>query len=288
MNVSKLDNLIACWRKEVNASGKFDSDTIAELESHLREHVEALMHSGNDEATAFRVAVEHLGAGEPLGEEFAKLKEGRWWALTFVCSLAGLLLIALMSWVAVRVGTDKVSLLLGVHIFSVTAGFSAVLFSGTLGVCYLGQRYFHEMSTRRTQMVREAVFMFTLAGFVLTGVGIVLGSIWTKLEWGRYWSWDVKEVGALLAWMWCAIFLALQRSRIGGTSVMQWSAVGNLIFCVSLFGPAFWQVKSFNHPALFYACVLAGVHLGALAVSFLPSRNDACRRANKRELDCES
>ncbi len=35
----------------------------------------------------------------------------------------------------------------------------------------------------------------------LLGAGIIFGSIWANLSWGNYWSWDPKEVWALIAFM---------------------------------------------------------------------------------------
>lgn len=35
----------------------------------------------------------------------------------------------------------------------------------------------------------------------LLGIGIFLGAVWANVSWGRYWSWDPKEVWALITFM---------------------------------------------------------------------------------------
>jgi cytochrome c-type biogenesis protein CcsB len=44
-------------------------------------------------------------------------------------------------------------------------------------------------------------------------VTIVLGAIWAEQAWGRYWSWDPKEIWALITWIIYAIYLHLHRQR---------------------------------------------------------------------------
>jgi ABC-type transport system involved in cytochrome c biogenesis permease subunit len=47
---------------------------------------------------------------------------------------------------------------------------------------------------------------------LLLGVGIFLGSVWAGVSWGSYWSWDAKEVWALLTMM--AYAVLLHRGRL--------------------------------------------------------------------------
>ncbi len=56
--------------------------------------------------------------------------------------------------------------------------------------------------------------MYKLAGVTFAGLALLLitGAVWANESWGRYWGWDAKEVGALVAWLTYAGFL---HSRIG-------------------------------------------------------------------------
>lgn len=39
------------------------------------------------------------------------------------------------------------------------------------------------------------------------GIGIFIGAIWANVSWGQYWSWDPKEVWALITFMFYAIVI---------------------------------------------------------------------------------
>ncbi|MFA5079601.1 MAG: cytochrome c biogenesis protein CcsA, partial [Dehalococcoidia bacterium] len=41
----------------------------------------------------------------------------------------------------------------------------------------------------------------SLAGFCFMTLVIIIGSIWAKIAWGSYWSWDPKETAALVTWL---------------------------------------------------------------------------------------
>src|ERR1041385_6414011 len=67
-----LDQTIANWRRQMAAGGIKRAEVLDELESHLREDIEAQMRSGTDAQRAFEVAVERIGRVETLKPEFAK------------------------------------------------------------------------------------------------------------------------------------------------------------------------------------------------------------------------
>ena len=63
-------------------------------------------------------------------------------------------------------------------------------------------------SRRDDPPVRERVEQLTLLSRLLLypstfllGIGILLGSVWANVSWGSYWSWDPKEVWALVAFI---------------------------------------------------------------------------------------
>jgi len=51
--------------------------------------------------------------------------------------------------------------------------------------------------------------MYKLGGVAFAGLALLLitGAVWANESWGRYWGWDAKEVGALVAWLTYAGFL---------------------------------------------------------------------------------
>ncbi len=52
-------------------------------------------------------------------------------------------------------------------------------------------------STREEQLTVLSQLMLYPAVFLLAG-GIFLGAVWANVSWGKYWSWDPKEVWALI------------------------------------------------------------------------------------------
>jgi cytochrome c-type biogenesis protein CcsB len=90
----------------------------------------------------------------------------------------------------------------------------------------------------RTEKFREALpsaetldsLMYKLAGVAFAGLALLLmtGAVWANESWGRYWGWDSKEVGALVAWLTYAGFL---HSRIG----YGWKGRRSAYFAVAAF-----------------------------------------------------
>ena len=81
-------------------------------------------------------------------------------------------------------------------------------FTGTLFVVLFGIR------TERIRALLPSAdtldgLMYKLAGVTFAGLALLLmtGAIWANESWGRYWGWDSKEVGALVAWITYAGFL---------------------------------------------------------------------------------
>src|SRR4030095_11770279 len=44
-------------------------------------------------------------------------------------------------------------------------------------------------------------YKFVGAAFAGLAILLVTGAVWANESWGRYWGWDAKETGALVAWI---------------------------------------------------------------------------------------
>jgi cytochrome c-type biogenesis protein CcsB len=63
----------------------------------------------------------------------------------------------------------------------------------------------------RTERIRESLpaiekidsLIYKTVGAAFAGLAILLvtGAVWANESWGRYWGWDAKETGALVAWL---------------------------------------------------------------------------------------
>jgi cytochrome c-type biogenesis protein CcsB len=59
-----------------------------------------------------------------------------------------------------------------------------------------------------TDMLDEITYKSIAIGFPMFTVGgLLLGLIWAKGAWGRYWGWDPKETWSLITWLVYAIYL---------------------------------------------------------------------------------
>lgn len=77
--------------------------------------------------------------------------------------------------------------------------------------------FFIVLFSFKTEKIREALpsaetldgLMYKLAGVAFAGLALLLmtGAVWANESWGRYWGWDAKETGALVAWLTYAGFL---------------------------------------------------------------------------------
>jgi cytochrome c-type biogenesis protein CcsB len=57
------------------------------------------------------------------------------------------------------------------------------------------------------QVIDTLLYRSVGVAFPLLTMLLITGAVWANESWGRYWGWDPKEVGALVAWMAYAGFL---------------------------------------------------------------------------------
>jgi len=79
-------------------------------------------------------------------------------------------------------------------------------------------------------------------GYPLYTVGALFaGAIWAEQAWGQFWSWDPKEVGALVIWLFYSGFLHARRQyNWKGNKAAVLSVFGLLMILLSFFGNYFF------------------------------------------------
>src|SRR6476646_3282584 len=106
-----LDNLITGWRKSLLADGKVSSETVDELEDHLRENISQFLRSGMTEVDAFRRAVEELGGAASISAEFQRLERVTWLPMKLVTGIAITAALAITTLVIARFNPGRSGLL---------------------------------------------------------------------------------------------------------------------------------------------------------------------------------
>jgi hypothetical protein len=274
-----LERLITEWRR--SAAKNVNSETLDELETHLSETTEQLVRSGVNLPDAFQRAVTELGAMPKISSEFQKLDEPLWLPVKWVIGTMVLLTLVLAVFFIVRLGYGRSNLLLAIHTFTVTLGYTLTLLIGGLGICFVSQRCLEDFSTSRLHSIARVSLVLGSMALLLTILGVLLGVVWAKIEWGRYWAWDSKEIGGLSVLVWLACYLVAHRLfKSSGRGVLAISMLGNIVTSLAWFGPqvnGWHQYGTPNTSLLLTIAIL--VNLAFFAIGFisagrLPLRND--------------
>ncbi|MFC9559538.1 permease prefix domain 1-containing protein [Agromyces sp. NPDC056965] len=85
-----LDELIASWRDWMERRDTLSVRDVDELESHLRDRIDALGAAGLTDDEAFLIAVKRLGSMDELSREYAAEHSGRLWKQLVLTETAGI------------------------------------------------------------------------------------------------------------------------------------------------------------------------------------------------------
>lgn len=99
------------------------------------------------------------------------------------------------------------------HVMTITLSYAA--FAMALGIADITLGYFLVRARKPEVIAALSKFSYHALqiGVVLLAVGIVLGGVWARYSWGRFWGWDPKEVWALVALLG---YLAVLHARFVG------------------------------------------------------------------------
>ncbi|NQS97604.1 MAG: cytochrome c biogenesis protein CcsA [candidate division Zixibacteria bacterium] len=91
-------------------------------------------------------------------------------------------------------------------------------------------------------LLEEINYKAVSLGYPLYTVGALFaGAIWAEQAWGQFWSWDPKEVGALIIWLFYSGFLHARKQRNWrGERAAILSIFGLLMILLSFFGNYFF------------------------------------------------
>jgi cytochrome c assembly protein len=268
----RLEQRITDWRKGMTDARGVGRETLEELENHLREMIDEHLRSGFSENEAFQRAVAQVGSPPAISSEFGKLTHSMWWPVKVGIGLGLAAAIAMAMLMIARFDGTGISLLLAVHVFTVTLGYLSMFLIGGVAICFVLQRCFSEFSPARLESLSRSSFMFGIVAAFLSAIGIGLGMIWAKIEWGRFWGWDAKEVGAFCVIAWLVFFITAQRSRkVTARGVMLLAIFGNVVVSLAWFGANMVSnVHSYGTPGFLTFVVGAGLNFAFLLIGLAP------------------
>jgi cytochrome c-type biogenesis protein CcsB len=105
------------------------------------------------------------------------------------------------------------------HVIAIFLGEAALALAAGAGVLYLVQE--HAIKAKKMglffkrlpslELLDATGYSCIVAGFTLLTVGLVVGLVYAKMVWGRFWSWDPKEVWTGITWL---LYAALLHERL--------------------------------------------------------------------------
>ncbi len=136
-----------------------------------------------------------------------------------------------------------------VHVLTIFFGEAALGLACGAGVLYLVQE--RSIKSKRPgffykrlpslEMLDGVGYTCLIVGFTLITFGLVTGIIYAKSVWGRFWSWDPKEVWAGITWLLYAVLLH-ERITVGwrGRRSAILAIIGFAVVLFTFFGVNFF------------------------------------------------
>ncbi len=128
-----------------------------------------------------------------------------------------------------------------IHVTLAALSEGAFILAAGAGIVYLfkGKRSRGPLPAR--DFLEELVSRSIRIGYPLFTVGALFaGAIWAQRAWGAFWSWDPKETGSLVIWLFYTLLLHQDvRGKWRGRTLAVLSIVGLVIIILSFLGNLF-------------------------------------------------
>jgi len=91
--------------------------------------------------------------------------------------------------------------LFSIHISTIVTAYALLIGIAVVGIIAVVMRLAKPSEPSRLERLRNVSMAMLYPAVVLLAAGIFIGAIWANISWGNYWSWDPKEVWALITLM---------------------------------------------------------------------------------------
>ena len=113
----------------------------------------------------------------------------------------------------------------GFHIGSAVFSYSAFMLAGATGLRYLLMDRKPNADKAKLRRMDYLSYRLVALGVFLLTVTILSGAIWAEQAWSSFWTWDPKEVWALITWILYAVYLHLRLRKKHSGRAMAWYVV---------------------------------------------------------------
>ena len=91
--------------------------------------------------------------------------------------------------------------LFSIHISTIVTAYALLIGIAVVGIIAVVMRFAKPSEPTRLERLRNVSMAMLYPAVALLAAGIFIGAIWANISWGNYWSWDPKEVWALITLM---------------------------------------------------------------------------------------
>ncbi|MBE6968652.1 MAG: c-type cytochrome biogenesis protein CcsB [Ruminococcaceae bacterium] len=109
----------------------------------------------------------------------------------------------------------------GIHIGSAVFSYASFILAGCVGLRYINTAKKDGEALKLRQMDYLS-YRLVAFGFLFLTVVILSGAIWAEQAWSAFWTWDPKEVWALITWIIYAVYLHLRLRKKRSGRFMAW------------------------------------------------------------------
>jgi ABC-type transport system involved in cytochrome c biogenesis permease subunit len=88
--------------------------------------------------------------------------------------------------------------LLSLHVSVIMVAYALLFFIMLNGLSAVIVRFAHPDNAAYLERLRDISMILLYPAAALLAAGIFIGAVWANISWGNYWSWDPKEVWALI------------------------------------------------------------------------------------------
>jgi len=88
--------------------------------------------------------------------------------------------------------------LLSLHVTVIMIAYALLFFAMLNGISAVIVRFTQPSNTQYLERLRDISTIMLYPAVALLATGIFIGAVWANISWGNYWSWDPKEVWALI------------------------------------------------------------------------------------------
>lgn len=116
---------------------------------------------------------------------------------------------------------------------------SAILGYGAFALSFAVSLYYILVYKKNRPLSHLEIFnsRLIISGTILLGICIITGGIWAKSAWGKFWSWDPKEIWALITFMvYTAAIVIRKVFKVGSRWQAFISIAGFLAMLFTFFG----------------------------------------------------